>query len=67
MEQEKRRSELYELLGDLPKRDRPISATKISEEKHKHYILEKLLLDFNGIELVPAYFVRPIKLLMDWR
>ena len=42
----KRRNELYELLGDLPDRQRPISARTLSEEERDGYILEKL-------ELVP--------------
>lgn len=59
MNQESRRQELYNLLGDLPKRDRSISAAKIDERENDGYILEKLILDLNGIEPVPAYFARP--------
>jgi pimeloyl-ACP methyl ester carboxylesterase len=54
-----RRKELYSLLGDLPPRNRPISATLISTEERPGYVLEKLKLDLNGFEAVPAYFVRP--------
>lgn len=54
-----RRAELYGLLGDLPPRDRKISAKTLFTEERSAYILEKLELDFNGLELVPAYFVRP--------
>jgi pimeloyl-ACP methyl ester carboxylesterase len=54
-----RAKELYALLGDLPGRRRPISCKTISEEEHPAYRLEKLMLDLNGIERVPAYFVRP--------
>ena len=54
-----RRAELYSLLGDPPNRDHPISATLVSLEEWEGYILEKLVLDLNGIERVPAYFVRP--------
>ena len=46
-------------LGDLPDRKRKISVSKIDEEKRASYVLEKLLLDLNGIEPVPAYFVYP--------
>lgn len=53
------REELYSLLGDLPARDRPISAELIKVEERQSYILETLSLDLNGIEPVPAYFVRP--------
>ena len=54
-----RRQELYSLLGDLPARDRPISVKTISVEERPEYVLEKLELDLNGLEPVPAYFVRP--------
>lgn len=57
--QQKRRRELYQILGELPRRNLKISAKKIAEEDRSKYILEKLLLDINGIETVPAYFVRP--------
>jgi len=54
-----RRAELYRLLGDLPDRNRPISAEKVSEEDRGSYVLEKLVLDLNGIEPVPAFLARP--------
>lgn len=53
------RHELYSLLGDLPPRDRPISAELVSEEDRGGYVLEKLTLDLNGIEPVPAFFAKP--------
>ena len=56
-----RRQQLYNLLGDLPDRRRPISATCIGVEQRPRYILERLVLDLNGIETVPAYFVRPLQ------
>lgn len=56
-----RREELYKLFGDLPERNLKISSEKISEEENDHYILEKLFLNLNDIELVPAYFVKPKK------
>jgi len=59
MDKEARRRELYGLLGELPDRNRPISATLVGEESRDSYVLEKLMLDLNGIEPVPAYFVRP--------
>lgn len=58
-DKEARRQQLYSLLGDLPDRTRQISVEKIAEEKREAYVLEKLVLDLNGIEPVPAYFVRP--------
>ncbi len=54
-----RRAELYSLLGDLPPRDRPITAETLSTETRDGYVVEKLLLDLNGNQPVPAYFVRP--------
>ncbi len=61
MDSESRRAELYSLLGDLPQRDYPITAEKVLEEQRDGYVLEKLVLDLNGIEPVPAYFVRPLE------
>lgn len=58
-EQQRRRNELYDLLGDLPPRERPIRAETISIEDRGTFTLEKLVLDLNGIEPVPAYFVKP--------
>lgn len=58
-EKQSERAKLYSLLGDLPERTAPITSQKIAEEKHGNFILEKLLLDLNGIEQVPAYFVKP--------
>lgn len=58
-DEETGRQELYDLLGDLPDRARPISAETVLAEEREEYILEKLVLDLNGMELVPAYFVRP--------
>ena len=53
------RQELYALLGDLPDRDRPIGASLISREVREDYVLEKLILDLNGVEPVPAYLIHP--------
>jgi pimeloyl-ACP methyl ester carboxylesterase len=53
-----RRQELYRLLGDLPERDRPITVSLIDQMERDGYILERLLLDLNGVEPVPAYFAR---------
>lgn len=59
MKDDVRRTELYSLLGDVPARDYQVSSKVISEEATGHYTVEKLLLDLNGIEQVPTYFVRP--------
>ena len=53
---EERREQLYSLLCDLPPRNRGISA-KIDSVEHKNgYRLEKLSLDLNGQQQVPAWF-----------
>jgi dienelactone hydrolase len=54
-----RRAQLYGLLGDLPPRDRPITAETLSTEQRDRYVVERLRLDLNGQQPVPAYFVRP--------
>lgn len=54
-----RRQRLYGLLGRLPPRDRAIQATLVSTEDRGGYLLEKLALDLNGEEIVPAYFAKP--------
>jgi len=54
-----RRAQLYGLLGDLPPRDRPITVETLSSETRDGYVVEKLRLDLNGNQPVPAYFVRP--------
>src|SRR5262245_40108542 len=56
---EERRAELYRLLGDLPDRQRPTSASKRAEEERDGYVLETWELDLNGFEPVPAYLARP--------
>jgi len=53
------RETLYDLLGELPPRDRPVSCRVVDREARPGYVLEKLTLDLNGIEDVPAYFVHP--------
>ena len=57
--QKVRRQELYDLLGDLPPRNRAISAQLVGLEEHDGYLLETLHLDLNGLEGVPAYLARP--------
>lgn len=56
---ETQRKELYKLLGELPPRDRQVTSKIIDISECKNYILESLILDLNGIEPVPAYFIRP--------
>jgi dienelactone hydrolase len=58
-EAEDRRALLYRLLGDLPSLKHPITVKSQAIEQHRSYVLEKLVLDLNGVEPVPAYFVKP--------
>ncbi len=54
-----RRKELYGLLGRLPARDLPISVEVISRKVTEEMIIEKLMMDLNGLEKVPAWFTKP--------
>ncbi len=54
-----RRQELCGLLGRLPPRHRKVSARTVSTEDRGSYTREKLVLDLNGEEPVPAYFASP--------
>lgn len=53
------RKKLLSLLGDLPSKKKQISATRIYKKENKKFSIEKLLLDLNGIQKVPAYFLLP--------
>jgi hypothetical protein len=53
------RQKLYALMGVLPPRHRRITVQRIGIETRDGYLLEKLVLDLNGSEFVPAYFVKP--------
>ena len=52
---------LYSLLGDLPEREAPISAEVVRCEELEYGELERLVLDLNGEESVPALFLKPKK------
>jgi len=56
---QERREQLYGLLCDLPPRDRKIDVKVESVERQNGYMLEKLLLDLNGQQQVPAWFALP--------
>jgi len=58
-DQAARRRQLYGLLGDLPLRKRRVSCEKVGEDDYATHVIERLVLDLNGFEGVPAYFVRP--------
>ena len=53
------RKRLYELLGDLPPRRQRISAQRIGLEERANYRVERLLLNLNGREPVPALLTLP--------
>jgi acetyl esterase/lipase len=57
--QQDRREQLYDLLCDLPPRDRKIGAEVVSVEHKDGFILDKLSLDLNGQQQVPAWFALP--------
>ena len=59
--QEQRRRELWQLLGDVPWNHQPAPPRLVSKEKHDGYTLERLVLDLNGIEPVPAILLIPEK------
>jgi dienelactone hydrolase len=58
-DQENRRRELWDLLGDLPWRHQPGPAKLVKTEKHEGYTIERLVLDLNGFEPVPALLLIP--------
>jgi dienelactone hydrolase len=47
------------LLGPLPEVQGPPAARLVAREEHESYVLEKLVLDLNGVEDVPAYLALP--------
>jgi dienelactone hydrolase len=55
-----RRRELYGLLGELPARNRRISVESLGVDTSRGFHLERLVLDVNGLEKAPAYFVKPL-------
>src|SRR5262250_269718 len=57
--QERRRKELWSLLGDLPWQHQAAKPKLLSTEKREGYTLERLILDLNGIEPVPALLLIP--------
>jgi len=61
LQQEKRRRELWRLLGDLPWNHRPKTPRLVRKEEHDGYTLERLVLDLNGAEDVPALLLIPEK------
>jgi len=60
--QERRRRELWNLLGDLPWDHKPAPPELVRTEKHDGYTLERWILDLNGLEPVPALLLIPDRL-----
>ena len=59
-EQAENRKKLTSLLGDLPQLNRDkVAARLVDTEEFESFTMEKLTLDLNGMEPVPAYFVKP--------
>jgi len=56
--QQRRRKELWDLLGDLPPRQEP-RARLLEKEEGPGYTLEHLELELNGVEPVPAILLVP--------
>lgn len=61
-QQEKRRQELWSLMGDLPREHQPGPAKILKTEQRAGYTLEHLELDPNGVEPVPAWLLIPDRL-----
>jgi hypothetical protein len=59
MIKDQRREELYHLLGDLPDRKGPVGSRLISIEERENFYIERLNLELNGMEPVPAFFISP--------
>ncbi len=59
--QSRHRKELWNLLGDLPWSHKPKPPRLLEREKHDGYALERLVLDLNGTEPVPAILLIPDK------
>jgi dienelactone hydrolase len=60
--QQRRRADLWALLGELPWQHEPAPPKVVSTEDHDQYTLQRLVLDLNGIEPVPALLLIPKKL-----
>jgi hypothetical protein len=56
-----RRRKLWSLLGDLPWEHKPAVAKLLRCEDREDFTLERLVLDLNGIEAVPAVLLVPHK------
>ena len=59
--QARRRQELWSLLGELPWTHKPGAPKLVKTEKREGYTLQRLILDLNGVEPVPALLLIPDK------
>ncbi len=60
--QKRRREALWSLLGDLPWPHQPAPPRVVRTEDHDGYTLQRLILDLNGFEPVPALLMIPKRL-----
>lgn len=60
--QQVRRRNLWGLLGDLPWQHEPSPPKVVGTEEHEDYTLQRLVLDLNGVEPVPALLLIPKEL-----
>lgn len=60
--QKRRREDLWGLLGDLPWQHEQAAPKVVRTEEHDGYTLQRLILDLNGIEPVPALLLIPKQL-----
>jgi dienelactone hydrolase len=59
--QQRRRQALWSLMGDLPWQHQPGPARSVRTEDHGSYTIDRLVLDLNGVEPVPAILLIPKK------
>jgi dienelactone hydrolase len=57
--QQRRRADLWGLLGDLPWQHEPAPPKLVRTEDRDTYMIQRLVLDLNGIEPVPALLLIP--------
>jgi dienelactone hydrolase len=57
----RRRLVLYDLLGELPARQRVVTGRTLAVDDREGYVVERLELDLNGLEPVPAVLLKPAR------
>ncbi|NLD60365.1 MAG: alpha/beta hydrolase [Clostridiales bacterium] len=58
---ERTREDLRAAMGELPEVSGPVGEKRLRVEERESFFIERLVLDLNGYEPVPAIFVRPKK------